>query len=212
MLELLGPSLGKLAKNHKTFGLETVCQIGVEVLERLQVLHEANFVHCDLKPDNLAIDLACKKIHLIDFGLSDKLPDSGEPLKTNKAVGSPKFMAIGSHYGIVSFKNDIQSLGFVLIDLLTGSLPWDEEHIYPFIHNKNPTFAQLIKIICEHKETCIDGLLNSLPIQLKLFLNASRTMKHNERPNYTDLREILQLVICYTHILVVFYSLFSFSL
>ena len=52
-----------------------VVNIGVELLECLEKLHDAGYVHCDIKPDNVMISGTSGKAFLIDFGLAHKLFD-----------------------------------------------------------------------------------------------------------------------------------------
>lgn len=61
---------------NKRFSLKSSIQIGIQLLERFQVIHEIGYLHLDLKPDNILIkssdknSLDCAKIILIDFGVS----------------------------------------------------------------------------------------------------------------------------------------------
>lgn len=107
-IELLGKSLGALLKDHGgSFGLATVSTIGIKLLDRLEVLHGQNIVHCDLKPDNITIGKEdTTELYLIDFGLSQTITDADEllePFKINHILGSFIFLSTSAHNGIVSF-------------------------------------------------------------------------------------------------------------
>ena len=55
-LELLGPSLKHLVLESPTdFSMNTVIQIGMQVIDCLQEVHDTGFIHQDLKLQNLAI-------------------------------------------------------------------------------------------------------------------------------------------------------------
>jgi hypothetical protein len=42
-------------------------------------------------------------------------------------VGTAKYCPIASHYGLEQYpKDDLESLGYVLLYYVTGSLPWDK--------------------------------------------------------------------------------------
>jgi serine/threonine protein kinase len=74
--ENLGQILNNLEPEGVGFSLKTVAQIGIQLIDRLEVLHKLGFVHLDLKPDNICVQLASKSfkkefyICLIDFGIS----------------------------------------------------------------------------------------------------------------------------------------------
>lgn len=79
VMDILGANLrtlkdkygGRLCKN-------TCLQIMHQMVIRLETLHKAGFVHCDLKPDNILIsaDPEDQEIYLIDFGLAHSYIDS----------------------------------------------------------------------------------------------------------------------------------------
>lgn len=50
--------------------LQSTINIGLQLLDRLEILHEKGIVHRDLKPKNIMIDYRKQEINLIDFGLS----------------------------------------------------------------------------------------------------------------------------------------------
>lgn len=69
-------------------------------------------------------------IHLIDFGLSRKFEDKESnkhiEYKDNKTlIGTPKYLSINGHLGInQSRRDDLESLGYMLIYFMKGYLPW----------------------------------------------------------------------------------------
>lgn len=67
----LGPNVENLRQQcGGRFSLKTTLMIGVQILDRLQYLHENGFLHCDIKPDNFVTGVAPKlkhKIFLVDF-------------------------------------------------------------------------------------------------------------------------------------------------
>ena len=94
-LEKLGPNLKHLLKrNHKNrFSTKTTIQIGIQLIDRLKLIHKKGILHLDLKPQNILIgsdDLKSEessKVYLIDFGVSVRyLGDDGEHLRPRKNV------------------------------------------------------------------------------------------------------------------------------
>lgn len=65
------------------FSLEHVLSLALRVTERLQDLHRAGFVHCDLKANNVTLRLDAERnvesVHIIDFGLSARVWKRREP-------------------------------------------------------------------------------------------------------------------------------------
>ncbi|KAL6643591.1 hypothetical protein ACP70R_018357 [Stipagrostis hirtigluma subsp. patula] len=117
-------SNGSLA-NHLTDelrGLEwhTRYQIIKGVCEGLHHLHkEKHIIHMDLKPANILLD-----DHMVpkitDFGLS-RLDDKSQTMNAQRLLSlgycAPEYL----HYGKMSAKSDIYSLGVIILELVTGS-------------------------------------------------------------------------------------------
>lgn len=56
--------------HRRKFKLETVITLGLQIIERLEVLHNCGLIHNDLKPQNIMATLKSNSITLIDFGLT----------------------------------------------------------------------------------------------------------------------------------------------
>ena len=134
--ELLGPSILKLWNLKENINqrilLKTICMIGIQSLDRLEFIHSKNYIHRDIKPDNLLIGAKEKKniIYLIDFGLSGKYKSNrtGRHIKyqfIKRIYGSYRYMSINANRGFeLSRRDDLESLGYSLIYLAKNYLPW----------------------------------------------------------------------------------------
>lgn len=75
LMDLLGSSLEDLfMQSGKKLSLKTVLQVGEQMLDRIEFLHDKNILHRDIKPDNFLMG-AGKNAHLVyivDFGLSKR--------------------------------------------------------------------------------------------------------------------------------------------
>jgi casein kinase 1 len=104
-------------------------------------LHSRHIIHRDIKPDNFLIGFGKKKnvVYVIDFGLAKRFrdPKTGEhiPYKDGKSLtGTARYASIYTHLGIgikiiiifieQSRRDDLEALGFVMLYLCRGELPW----------------------------------------------------------------------------------------
>ena len=113
VMEFLGPSLGDLFQlKERNFGLETVLMLTIQILTRIEYIHEKGFLHRDIKPENFVIGLNEKSnmVYLIDYGLSKRYKDknSGQhiPYRENKQlVGTVRYASINAIcFGIFLFR------------------------------------------------------------------------------------------------------------
>jgi casein kinase 1 len=136
--DLLGPSIEDLySLCNEKFSLKTTLMLFYQLLERLEHMHKLQVIHRDLKPDNIMMGLgdASNTVHLIDFGLTRSIIDSETgkhiPLVTGKSlIGTCRYVSANSHNGLeLSRRDDLITLGYVMIRLFRGSLPWQSVSI-----------------------------------------------------------------------------------
>lgn len=153
-------------------------------------MHKNYFIHIDLKPDNFLIGNGpnCNTIYAIDFGLSKryKNPKSNEhiPYKDNKMLtGTIRYASINTHLGIEqSRRDDLESLAYILIQFLTGKLPWQGL--------KGNQDKEKFELVIESKLcTSTDALCIDLPSiynlgEFSTFLKYVKNLKFEENPDY----------------------------
>ncbi|KAI8435935.1 hypothetical protein MSG28_004103 [Choristoneura fumiferana] len=194
VMELLGPSLEDLFNFcSRRFSLKTVLLLADQLITRIEDIHYRNFIHRDIKPDNFLMGLGKKGnlVYIIDFGLAKKYKDPRTlqhiPYRENKNLtGTARYASINTHLGIEqSRRDDLESLGYVLMYFNRGSLPWQGL--------KAATKRQKYERISEKKlSTPFDELCKNHPIEFQLYLKYCRRLRFEERPDYSHLRQLFR--------------------
>ena len=139
-MELLeGQVLSQRIGSH-AIRIEQVIEWGLQVADALAAAHAKGIVHRDIKPGNIFIT-AGESAKVLDFGLakpsslmneveraegSDRPTRLETPLTTpGVALGTPAYMSPEQVYGeALDPRTDLFSLGVVLYQLATGTLPF----------------------------------------------------------------------------------------
>ncbi|XP_012656669.1 casein kinase I isoform X1 [Otolemur garnettii] len=194
VMELLGPSLEDLFNFcSRKFSLKTVLLLADQMISRIEYIHSKNFIHRDVKPDNFLMGLGKKGnlVYIIDFGLAKKYRDARThqhiPYRENKNLtGTARYASINTHLGIEqSRRDDLESLGYVLMYFNLGSLPWQGL--------KAATKRQKYERISEKKmSTPIEVLCKGYPSEFSTYLNFCRSLRFDDKPDYSYLRQLFR--------------------
>ncbi|XP_030631929.1 casein kinase I isoform X2 [Chanos chanos] len=194
VMELLGPSLEDLFNFcSRKFTLKTVLLLADQMISRIEYIHSKNFIHRDVKPDNFLMGLGKKGnlVYIIDFGLAKKYRDARThqhiPYRENKNLtGTARYASINTHLGIEqSRRDDLESLGYVLMYFNLGSLPWQGL--------KAATKRQKYERISEKKmSTPIEVLCKGYPSEFSTYLNFCRSLRFDDKPDYSYLRQLFR--------------------
>lgn len=198
IIELLGNSLEYKAKD-KIFSLNCIYAIGIKLIRQLEKIHDLGILHRDLKPANFLVTLNKKNIKLIDFGIANyfMIRSKHKEFKTRrKCKGTACFASINTHLGFrQSRRDDIESLCYSLIYLLTGCLPWEL--------NSNIQGFKKWQLILSHKINLGTKFL-SVPKELLDLLQYSRKLSYTQRPNYCYMITLLSRNVHLNHLYVYF--------
>lgn len=194
VMELLGPSLEDLFNFcSRLFTLKTVLLLADQMISRIDFIHSRDFIHRDIKPDNFLMGLGKKGnlVYIIDFGLAKKYRDTRTlrhiPYRENKNLtGTARYASINTHLGIEqSRRDDLESLGYVLMYFNLGTLPWQGL--------KAANKRQKYERISEKKlSTPIDVLCKSFPNEFPTYLTYCRQLHFEQRPDYNYLRKLFR--------------------
>jgi serine/threonine-protein kinase len=113
--------------------VEETARLLSPVIEAVGFAHERNVIHRDLKPENifLARDANGRVTpKLLDFGISRIMtPDQQRMTATGMSIGTPAYMSPEQIRAdtVIDARSDIWSIGVILHEILTGSLPFQSE-------------------------------------------------------------------------------------
>jgi serine/threonine-protein kinase len=93
---LVGETLEARLERESDLGLDDVLKIALDILDALDVAHQAGVVHRDVKPSNVFLESGDGvRARLLDFGVAKTAGDPDVPLRTTggKTLGSLAYMA-----------------------------------------------------------------------------------------------------------------------
>ena len=198
VMELLGKSLDKILNEipGRKMSIRCVCNIAYQLVLIFEKVHGCQIIHRDLKPANIAIgrEEKSKYIYLLDFGLSKKFISSKtgrhyQYRENNKLIGNARYSSINAlNGGTQSRRDDLESLGYLVIYLIVGRLPWQGY----ISHSKEDKYYKIKKI---KKETTAEQLCEGLPRQFLDYIRYTRNLQYEENPDYNYLKNLFLSVL-----------------
>ena len=188
VIPLLGDSLNILKKKFGAFSLHSIIQIGLNILQLIETIHEKGLIHRDIKPDNFLFGIDSNQLYLIDFGFCKSYFVEKEhiPFKNiHKIIGSPNFVSIHTHDHITqSRRDDLESFGYILYYLYYGDFEWSNVSLTnDLFYEKNNKEMKKMKMMINEK--------NDLPDFLKKIFIYVRQMYFEEKPDYLFIRNLM---------------------
>eukprot|EP01060_Flectonema_neradi_P014339 TRINITY_DN21034_c0_g1_i1.p1 TRINITY_DN21034_c0_g1~~TRINITY_DN21034_c0_g1_i1.p1 ORF type:complete len:339 (+),score=31.25 TRINITY_DN21034_c0_g1_i1:53-1069(+) len=192
VVDLLGPSLEELFNFCKRkLSVKTVLLLADQLLSRIELLHRHNYIHRDIKPDNFLMGVGSKShvVYMIDLGLAKRYFNHNHhiPYRDGKSLaGTARYVSINTHQGYEqSRRDDIESIGYVLLYFLKGALPWQnvkamsKKEKYDLISKKKSSFP-------------IEKLCANIPQEFSYYLRYARSLKFEDQPAYGKLRTMFR--------------------
>jgi serine/threonine-protein kinase len=143
-----GADLGQVVARDGPLRVQDAVEYVIQACEGVGEAHARGIVHRDIKPENLFLvtrDDGWKLVKVLDFGISKAALTGKSPEllghETKSLMGSPFYMSPEQLRSTrsVDHRADIWSMGVVLFELLTGTVPFDTDR----------TFTELVADILE---------------------------------------------------------------
>lgn len=192
IMQLLGKSLDVVFdESNSKLDLGTVMKLAITIIDNLEKIHRVGIIHRDIKPNNFMFGTGTEsnELYIMDFGLSKKwYVDGGNHVefKTGRSmIGTARYASLNVHQGTeCSRRDDMESVGYMLVYLLKGSLPW--QGLKKKTREK-PAEDKIgdMKLIIDLKVLC-----EGLPECFYEYINYTRNLQFTEKPDYDYLKEL----------------------
>ena len=196
IVEKLGEDLFEIkCKTAKDkFLLETTVKVALQVLQILKHVHDCGILHNDIKPENLMTGLSDQNtIYLIDFGYSTFYMKDGKHVADEyigTSNGTHLYKSINSlKLRNRSRKDDLESLAYNLVELLTGKLPWED-----IVSSNELSEKEKNELVIE-KEKPAAEICSGMPNEFADFLHKVRSLKFDQKPEYDKYCETFEKLL-----------------
>ena len=184
VMEKLGQDLHQLFHQPgKQFSTRTVLMLAHQFLSLINFLHDEGYIHRDIKPANFLMGLGKLKhvVYLADFGLTKKNTEIYNEKAGSK--GTSVFASLNTHLGTSqSRRDDLESIGYVLIEFRSGSLPWDTV--------KDKDHWDIIGDM--KKRTSVENMCKGCEKEFHMYFHYCRGLRFDEKPDYGYLKKLFK--------------------
>ncbi len=162
-----------------------VVEIAIQIASALSAAHEAGITHRDIKPENIMLRRD-GYVKVLDFGLAklteQKSSDSEAPTMVRTlpgmVMGTIKYMSPEQARGLeVDARTDIWSLGVVLYEILTGSVPFEGN-----------TASDVIVSVLERQPQPLAQNLPEVPAELDRIIN--KALRKDKEERYQSIKDM----------------------
>ncbi len=171
-----GRNLKDLVKKRGKLTISEVIDIMLQITDGMSVAHDSYIIHRDIKPQNIMI-LENGLVKIMDFGIAMAM-NSTQLTQTNSVMGSVHYLPPEQANGKgATLQSDIYSMGIVMYELLTGSLPYRGDNA--------------VEIALKHLKEPLPSIRASLPnIPQSIENIIIRATAKNPKNRYSDAREM----------------------
>ncbi len=120
---MAGGALAAILDSGTTLDAAQTASVGIQAADALAYAHGEGVVHRDVKPSNLLFD-ADGRLALADFGIARAVAEASATERSDSGVGATRYASPEAVMGrSAEPAGDVYSLGLVLIECLTGTVP-----------------------------------------------------------------------------------------
>ena len=122
-----GRSLDSIVREEAPLPPDHAIELTEQVLRAARFAHRRGVVHRDLKPHNVIVDEE-GRVKVTDFGIAQA--GASEITQTGSIMGTARYLSPEQAQGLpVSPRSDLYSIGVMLYELLTGTVPFEGESV-----------------------------------------------------------------------------------
>jgi eukaryotic-like serine/threonine-protein kinase len=119
-----GDHLKNIIRRVGSLRIEQVLELMIQACAGVGYAHRAGLIHCDIKPHNMLVT-PDQRLKVTDFGIARALASVHPDEQAEVVWGSPQYFAPEQAAGYApSPASDVYSLGIVMYEALTGTLPF----------------------------------------------------------------------------------------
>lgn len=189
VMSLQAKNLAELrrAQPKQCFSLSTTLRLGVQILIGIQHIHSIGFLHRDVKPSNFSMGRlasTARKVYMLDFGLARKYTNAQGEVRAARPQagfrGTVRYASVNAHKNKeMGRHDDLWSLYYMLVEFITGQLPWRKIKDKEQVGNMKEKYDHSI-------------LLKCLPSEFKCFLEHIQDLKYEDKPDYDMLMDVFR--------------------
>ncbi|CAD8077503.1 unnamed protein product [Paramecium sonneborni] len=175
-------SVSDILKKNGTLSLQSVLSIGLSLLRILSGMHKHEIIYSNICPENIVFSKEGadhdSKLHLIGFGQAHLKYDKPKKIQNKNFL---PYQSCKSHNDCLNSKTgDLESLGFLIIKLRKGILPWEN-------------LSQ--QLMAEKKVECLrsNEFFQGLPQEFKLYFQQIKS--YNDEPKHQYLIKLLNAIM-----------------